>query len=127
MATADARPEDRPFEVTRLPDGIVEVRWTVAVRVTHDHAIAVTREVERLAAGRPVPLLVDMGVTKGLDRDSRTRFQQAANVKAIALLVGSPVSRVVANLFIGLNRPAHPIRLFTAESEALAWLRGFLP
>ena len=45
---------------------------------------------------------------------------------AIALLVGSPLSRVIGNFFVGLNRSTFPLRLFTSEEEAIAWLRTFL-
>ncbi len=45
---------------------------------------------------------------------------------AIALLIGSPISRVIGNFFLGLNRPPCPTKLFTSESEALAWLKGFV-
>ena len=120
-----SRSEDTPFAVNRRPDGIVVVRWRASVKVTGDLAIQVLQGIDGVAGGHPVRLLVDIQLTQGLDRESRALFQQAANVKATALLVDSPVSRVVANLFIGLNRPAYPIRLFTAEAEALTWLRGF--
>ena len=43
-----------------------------------------------------------------------------------ALVVGSPVSRVIANFFVGLNRPHYPCRAFDDPERALAWLRSFL-
>jgi len=36
----------------------------------------------------------------------------------------SPLSRAVGNIFLGVNRPLVPCRLFTSEPQALAWLRG---
>jgi hypothetical protein len=45
----------------------------------------------------------------------------------VALLVGSPVTRVIGNFFIGLNKPRWPVRLFRSESDALAWLGGHQP
>jgi hypothetical protein len=46
--------------------------------------------------------------------------------QAVALLMGSPVSRVLGNLYLGLNKPPIPTRLFTSEEEAKVWLRSFL-
>lgn len=40
-----------------------------------------------------------------------------------ARAVSSPVSRVLANFYFGISHPRLPIRLFTAEDEALEWLR----
>ena len=42
-----------------------------------------------------------------------------------ALVVGSPVSRVIGNFFVGLNRPKYPLRLFDDQEFATAWLLGF--
>lgn len=44
---------------------------------------------------------------------------------AVALVVGSPVSRVVARFLLHVNRPATPTRSFTCEREAEAWLHQF--
>ena len=46
---------------------------------------------------------------------------------AVALLIGSPMSRVIGNFYLGFNRPQTPTRLFTDTDEAEAWLRTFLP
>lgn len=127
MTMTAPRPQDSLYQVVRRSDGIVEVRRTAAARVTRDDAIALLQSLDRLAGGHAVPLLVDVRSTQGLDRESRLLFQQATSIRAAALLVDSPVSRVVANLFMGLNRPAYPMRLFNDEAEALSWLRGFLP
>ena len=100
--------------------------WTTPSRVSHEHAVAIMEQVDRLSGRVPVALLVNVGATQGMDRESRSYFQKATSLKATALLVRSPVSRVIANLFIGLNKPAYPIQLFTSEAEAVEWLRGFL-
>lgn len=126
MATGAARPDDSPFLVTRRPDGIILVDWTVPAKVTLDDAISIMDQVDRLSGGVPAALLVNVGATQGMERESRSHFQKAGNLKATALLVGSPVSRVIANLFIGLNRPAYPIQLFTSEAEAVQWLHGYM-
>ena len=83
-----------------------------------------------LAKGRRRPLLMDMrSVSGALDRDARQYYastQYAAVVSATALLVRSPVGRLIGSFVLRLTRPLSPIRRFTSESEALAWLKGFL-
>jgi hypothetical protein len=44
---------------------------------------------------------------------------------ACALLVGSAVSKVLANFFMGLNKPKKPTRMFTSQDEAIHWLEGY--
>lgn len=42
---------------------------------------------------------------------------------AAALIIGNPVSRIIGNFFIGLNRADMKSRLFTSEEKALNWIR----
>ncbi len=82
------------------------------------------------ALGRRRPLLVDMSAIESISREARVYYagaEAATVLSAVALLVRSPLSRAIGNFFLGLNRPAVPTRLFSAEAEALAWLRGFVP
>ncbi len=83
----------------------------------------------RISAGRRVPILVDSRWLKSQSREAREHFvgEEAARITlAVALLVGSPVSRMIGNFF--LRRKAHraPTQLFTDEDEAVAWLSRFL-
>lgn len=44
--------------------------------------------------------------------------------KALALLVTSPISRLIGNFFMRLVNSPYPTRLFTSEQEALIWLEN---
>lgn len=125
MALRASSDDLHPFTVAMRSDGIAEVRWLVPIEITGDLARAVTKRIAAIRGDSTVALLVDIDRTRGLDRESRQIFQNAGGFRAIALLVSSPVSRVIANLFIGLNKPATPIRLFTAEDDAIEWLKSF--
>ena len=82
-----------------------------------------------LCGGRRRPLLVDLRAAgRPMDRAAREYYagpELAAVVSAAALLVSSPVGRVIGTFFLRIARPATPIRLFTDEQEALAWLERF--
>ena len=45
---------------------------------------------------------------------------------ASAIVSASKVARLVANLFMKIQRSPYPQRQFTDEQEALGWLRGHL-
>jgi hypothetical protein len=46
--------------------------------------------------------------------------------KAMAIIISSPVSRIVANLFFGFKPPEYPVKMFASEEEATAWVRQYL-
>ena len=45
---------------------------------------------------------------------------------AIALVTGSGLSKIVANLYLKFSNPSTPTKLFTDEGKAIEWLKGFL-
>ena len=73
-------------------------------------------------------VLVDMREIKGVSRDAREYYanERTASIqRATALVIKSPLSRVIANFFMGLNRPLTPTRMFTDVDEAIEWLQSF--
>lgn len=64
-----------------------------------------------------------------VDRGARAFFAGEEYMRLCsqtALVVGSPVSRVIGNFFVGLNRPRYPYRIFDDPALATEWLRGFV-
>ncbi len=47
-------------------------------------------------------------------------------VKAIAMVSGSAVGRMIANLFFGLKPPPYPSKMFSTEKEGKEWLKQYL-
>src|SRR5262245_27914068 len=93
--------------------------------MTLDDAKEALAATERVARGERRPVLVDLRKIKGESREARQYFvsEHAARVSArVALLVESPVSRVVGNFFLRLNVQRTPTALFTSEALAIAWL-----
>ena len=73
-------------------------------------------------------VLVDMRLIKSISRDARMYYanERTASIQRVtALLVDSPLTRVIANLFMGLNRPLSPSRMFTDQAQAITWLQTF--
>jgi hypothetical protein len=48
-------------------------------------------------------------------------------VCAVAVLVDNPLSRMLGNVFLGVNKPAFPTHLVEDQESGLAWLRDYLP
>lgn len=43
---------------------------------------------------------------------------------AAAVIVGSKLTRMMGNLFMRMNKPAYPTRLFTDPAAAIGWLKS---
>ena len=75
------------------------------------------------------PVLTDARGLVKVDREARkySASERSDLICALAVLVESPLSKVLANFFYKVNAPPYPTRVFTSESEALEWLRAFVP
>ena len=79
--------------------------------------------------GRKVPVAVDLRGTRSVSREARQYYAKedgAVETLATALIVDSPVGRIIGNFFIGLHKPKSPVKIFDIETEAVEWLKGFL-
>jgi hypothetical protein len=112
-------------DVKIRPDGIVEYRYRDGVSISGSDA---QRVLERGAAltDEPHPTLVVASNVKHVDREARAIFAEgpmnASISSRVALVVATPVSRVLGNFFLGLNKPRFPTKLFSTEADAVAWL-----
>jgi len=110
-------------------DGITHLVTNASVRA---ELLADAREnvaaISSLNHGIPVPVLVDIRSGQSIDREIRDYYSSKEGlliIKALALLVESPMTQLMANLFININQPSVPTRLFNSEDSAVAWLRKF--
>jgi hypothetical protein len=110
-------------------DGIARIIHVPGAEVTLADAKETMAAYLKLNKGKRRPLLVDTKTMKSLAREARHFYagEQAAKVaSAAAIIIGTPVSRVLGNFYLGLSNPHLPSRLFTSEDEALEWLKGYL-
>lgn len=71
------------------------------------------------------PILVDITNLRSVDKSSRniyTSKESAALITRAALLVGNPVSRIIGNFYLGINKALFPVKMFTEADEAMNWL-----
>lgn len=47
-------------------------------------------------------------------------------VKAVAIISRSAASTMAANLFFSIKKQPYPVKMFTEETEAKAWLKQYL-
>lgn len=115
------------FRLWLRPDGIAEISWAPFVPSHVEDARAAIAAMTELTGGRPTPLLVHTEDAGPQDRGARMEFVRHQEiVAAVALVVGNPLSRLMATFFINVSRPDIPIRLFEDDEAALTWLAQHL-
>ncbi|EKD52435.1 MAG: hypothetical protein ACD_62C00022G0002 [uncultured bacterium] len=95
--------------------------------LTLEHAQEVISAYIKSSKGDSVPTLVDYSKLKSMGKDAREFFagrQCQGVVKAMAIVVGSPVSEITASLFVNLSKPKFPTKIFTNKQEAQVWLKN---
>lgn len=108
-------------------DGMMQVVIKRGATADEDSVRDTVRVVEDLVGpGRRVGVLVDI---RDRHRSEASARRYAAGpdptrvAERIALLVLSPVSRMVGNAFLLGAKPMTPTRLFSSEEDAVAWLK----
>lgn len=112
-------------------DGIVRGKNPVGAQTGLTEAKALLADIAAYGKGKKILLLIDLRELKGFTLDREARLYMAGNeakkvIHAFAFLIGSPVSKIIGNFFMGVNKPIFPVQLFTSEAKAVDWLKTFI-
>lgn len=111
------------FELTS--EGYVRATIDELADMTLEDAREAVEITAELGAGRRIPVLVDTRRIRSQSREARAYFggDRVGEVcAAVAILVGSPVSRIIGNFFLDRTFQTTTNRLFTDERAAVQWL-----
>ncbi|MEM6522360.1 MAG: hypothetical protein AAGF85_10900 [Bacteroidota bacterium] len=74
------------------------------------------------------PVLADIRGVEYFSSNAKKVMVEKGNqlISAAAILVKSPVERMIANSYININKPPKPTRMFTDEKRAIKWLGKFV-
>jgi hypothetical protein len=115
------------FQMWLRPDGIVAMVFVPRVATDLTDALAAVDAMVRLTHGRRSPLLVNLHGSGPQDRSARSEFARRDDVvSAVALIVDTPLSRMLGNFYLTVSKPIAPTRLFDDEGSAVAWLVEFV-
>lgn len=107
------------------PDKILYTECSPNTTMTLDDGKESTRISAEMVNYEPRPLLCDLTNVVRMSQDCRKHFagpEHSATFSKCALIVTSPISRLIGNFFLGLNKPLKPTRLFNSRDEGLKWL-----
>ena len=111
------------FEMSADPGGFLRCVWAEGTEVRRDDAQQAVAAVAALAPMLPYRLLVDMCRIRRIDHEARRIFGGNTVLGRQALLIETPVSRVLANFFITVTGAPFPTRSFDDEAKAIDWLQ----
>lgn len=117
--------ESPVFKTSFVPEGYIQTVVKSGSEISLADAEKNTEAVVELSKGSNYPILVDLREIKSISKEARDHFSMRGrkpHVTAISMLVNSPVSKIVGNFFLGLNKPTVPTRLFTSQKEAINWV-----
>ncbi|MGZ4099766.1 MAG: DUF7793 family protein, partial [Bacteroidia bacterium] len=110
-------------------DGICRTVTKLRAEIDLAGAIENSNVVKSLFVTKKFPLLVDARHLKSLSKEARKHFSvndRDTKITCFALIVKSPLSRIIGNFFISLNTTGVPARLFDSEQEAINWLKQYI-
>ncbi len=110
------------FRVHRSVEGYVRCDLADGAEVTGQDACAQLEAISSVTGGTPGPCLVDLRQARSVSREARTTFSNYEGTSRLALFVDSPLSRIIANFFIGVSGSPAPTKVFTDLDAAQRWL-----
>jgi hypothetical protein len=88
----------------------------------------ILEEFKSIIGDRKVCMLIDVTNTSESSRELREYAAEEFPkfVKAIAMVSGSALGKMLANLFFTLKTQPYPTKMFTNEVDAREWLKQYL-
>ena len=94
---------------------------------TDQHARVNVQALARLANDELIAVVLDIRNLSSLSREARHVYTDEANIprlQALAMIIESPMSKIIGNFYLALNRGSSvPAKLFTSPEKAWTWLQ----
>jgi hypothetical protein len=105
--------------------GIFWVIYAHGCRIELDDVLRIRTRHQQIAGARKIPVLVDARHVRSMSLAARRAAAGpdiALVTSRMVVLVGGPVSALIGNFFMRVERPPYPTRLFAEVEAAQAWL-----
>lgn len=111
-------------------DGLVYFQMRVESRWELADSEKAMRAIRQVAGGRPATVVIGTGPFTSASTEARGFWalpEVARDLRAMAVVVRSPVARIIVNLFMRLAGPPYPARMFDTVDHATEWASSWLP
>lgn len=112
-----------------IEEGIVYFVYKPNAVVSIEAARKIVEDRVRFQDREDFPIYCDIRGLKSADKEARNYLAKEGSsyARAVAVVVDSPMSKIIGNIYLGLNKPITPSRLFTDEKDAVEYLKQFIP
>jgi len=124
MKNMERETDNISFRITS--ENILHITCNPGTVMTIEEGKLSTKVGRELINNKPIPMLCDLTNVVNMTRECRAHFagkEHAEIFTKCALIINSPLSKIIGNFFLGANKPLRPTKLFTNKEEGLEWLR----
>lgn len=127
MSTGQQDTFESPYITMYMEGRVLICKYAANLHLSLDIAKSCVESRIFFTKGTDTLLLIDMTGIKSTTREARHYMATvgATKVIAAALMTGSFVNRTLASIFLTLNKPPVPTRLFNDPGKAMQWLLQF--
>jgi hypothetical protein len=111
-----------------LENGIIHGIYLPNTIITLEVAKKCVEDRLKIANGKSYPSLVNLKNIAGEEKAARDYYSTGEGIKHLiagAFIVDSYLPALLANIYLKINKPKVPARLFNHEENALKWLEPF--
>src|ERR1041385_4904076 len=97
--------------------------------LTREETAEQMKKFKEMTGGKRVCMILETNSSSKAPKKEDRDFiaEQLSEVtQAMGVITTSPLSRMSANLFFGLKPPPYPVKFFSNETEAKAWIKQYL-
>lgn len=119
---------DNEYAEIWLEDGIIFNSYKPNLVINLEIAKLMVKERLRITNGITRPLFVDISNLISVDLEAREYLSGGDAIKfasAGAIYSTNPISKFAGKLFIDVNQPNAPTKIFSNKEEAIEWLQQF--
>lgn len=110
-------------------DGIIQINIKNDIIISKNDVMEIVDCIEEVSQQKKYPVLILAGDYTLPESEARPYIASAeANRYTIcnAFVINGVAQKLMANVFMKIDRPATPTKFFNTENEALNWLKTFL-
>ena len=107
-----------------VENGILHFIYKPGVVLNLEAAKTIVADRIALQNGRSYPVFCDMRGIKDSNKEARDYLAKegSALVTAVGVIIESPVTKIMVNFYLSINKPITPTRMFTDKALALEFL-----
>lgn len=116
---------DNEYGCIELEDGIIIATWKVSY-IDLDIAKKAVENRLKVFNNKKYPGLVKIGFLKDTTKDARDFLASTKGCEGFiagAIVVNTILENIIASLYLYLNKPVVPTKIFKDEAKAKEWLR----